>query len=683
MSRRRRRRGEEEHPFSQFMLKFGSKLLLGVFVIVLFLTLVQCTVKKPESPTWTTGATVPVINRTYGMQEIVRKIDQDGISMDSSGNVIFSISQQIDTMKLAQDLLSTPDLSVAVSQSIGDVTINTPSISPVSVSISSIAGLATSLPGDSAAVSPMSFTVSNTPPSISEFSEATIASASAYAVVGNSLGIDLDQVTVELFDIDSNRVVASGPIPGGLAHGVTDSVLLPLSGQTVSNHLTLRSNCHTNGGVVDSASYRYVRTNIDFDGDIVVSYGRATIPGFTENRTEQLDLQESNRIDSASISSGTLRIDLTNATELTSHLDITFPDIFWGGQPLVINRDLSPRQQRSVTVDLAGHVVRMNDVTVPQSLSVNLVATVDGTTTQVPVYSTDSFVVDASVQNVQFASVSGDFNGTVNNFGPIGQTIDIPLGFDAVTLINAVLTVDIANGVNIPGSLSAVILGDNGKQLPIGGYVTAGTPANPSITTISNSDVADFLSPIPGHIDVSGHVVFDDGTASGTITSSDFVVGTVGIVSPLDLIISPTTFRSDIQKTDIDTSNIDAITNHVLTARFLYEIANHLPIGATIDLAFSGDSATLYSNPQLLIQALKVDAAPVSADGLVQTEATSGIQEIALDSTDIQVLNNDPLYIGPVITLDGSNGQVVRFTQNDYITISGVVQVEYRFDGDF
>ena len=54
--------------------------------------------------------------------------------------------------------------------------------------------------------------------------------------------------------------------------------------------------------------------------------------------------------------------------------------------------------------------------------------------------------------NVQFASVSGDFNGTVNTFGPIAQTIDIPLGFDAITLTNAILTVNIANGVNLPGS---------------------------------------------------------------------------------------------------------------------------------------------------------------------------------------------------------------------------------------
>jgi hypothetical protein len=665
------------------MLKFGSKLLLGVLVVVLFLTLVQCTVKKPESPTWTTGATVPVINRTYGMQEIVSKIDQDGISMDSAGNVIFSISEQIDTMALSQDLLSTADLSIAVGQAIGEVTINTPSINPVSVSISSIAGLATGLPGDSAAVSPMSFTVSNTPPVINEFSEATIASATAYAVVGNELGIDLDQVNVELFDIDRNRVVTSQAIPGGLPHGTIDSVLLPLSGETVSNNLTLRAICHTNGGIVDSASYRYVDTDVDFVGDITVSYGLATIPGFTENRTQQIDLQESNRIDSASISSGTLRIDLTNETELTSHLDITLPDLYWGSQPVTIARDLAPRQTRSVTIDLAGHFFRPNDLTLPQSISVDLVATVSGSAVQVPVYSTDSFYVDASLQNVQFASVSGDFDGTVNTFGPIAQAIDIPLGFDAITLTNAILTVDIANGVNLPGSLSAVIVGDNGKQLPIGGHVSVGSPANPVTTTITNSDVADFLSPIPSNITVSGNVVFEDGTASGTITSNDFVVGTVGIVSPLDIIIDSTTFTSDIEKTDIDTSNIDAITDHVIEAHFLYEIANHLPIGATVSLAFSGDSATLYSNPELLIDAMMVGAAPVSIDGIVQGELLSGLQEIALDSVDVQVLNNDPLYIGPVITLEGSNGQVVRFTQNDYITISGVVEVEYRFDGDF
>jgi len=71
-----------------FFVKYGLKILLGIFIIVVFLTLVQCTVKKPESPTWTTNLILPVINRMYDMDEIVAKIDQPGLSLETDDEIL-------------------------------------------------------------------------------------------------------------------------------------------------------------------------------------------------------------------------------------------------------------------------------------------------------------------------------------------------------------------------------------------------------------------------------------------------------------------------------------------------------------------------------------------------------------------------------------------------------------------
>jgi hypothetical protein len=86
--------------FSGWLFKFGSKLLLTTVVVVVALSLLQCTIKKPESPTWNTQLTLPLVNRTYQMSEIVDKIDQDGITLDSTAGVIFSIDREIDTVRL-------------------------------------------------------------------------------------------------------------------------------------------------------------------------------------------------------------------------------------------------------------------------------------------------------------------------------------------------------------------------------------------------------------------------------------------------------------------------------------------------------------------------------------------------------------------------------------------------------
>ena len=76
MTRKRNaRKNDAETPWNErFMFKYGSRLLLGITVIVVFLTLAQCTVEKPESPQWSTRLTVPIVNRTYDMEELVNKI---------------------------------------------------------------------------------------------------------------------------------------------------------------------------------------------------------------------------------------------------------------------------------------------------------------------------------------------------------------------------------------------------------------------------------------------------------------------------------------------------------------------------------------------------------------------------------------------------------------------------------
>ena len=75
-------------------------MFLGLVVILVFLTLAQCTVKKPEAPSWNSKLTIPLVNRTYTMTEIIDRIDQDGISFDSLGNVNYSLTQQLDTVSL-------------------------------------------------------------------------------------------------------------------------------------------------------------------------------------------------------------------------------------------------------------------------------------------------------------------------------------------------------------------------------------------------------------------------------------------------------------------------------------------------------------------------------------------------------------------------------------------------------
>lgn len=620
------------------------------------------------------------------MEELIHKIDQEGLEIDSSGIVTYSITEDLDTVQLEEDLLATSDLSYVVSEQVGTVSLDPPNMDPVTVSLSSISGLASSLPGDSANVVETSFDLYNDMPTITSFSQATISNGQVEVVVDNGLGISLDTVIIEIFDISNGWTIATDTFPAPVASGDTDSLPLSLDGKTISNTLRVISHCYTPGGLVDSVSSRYVSTELIFADSLGVTSAVAEVPALSREFSQQVALDESNRIDTASLSDGSLNLTIVNGTNLDANVTVAIPDLVSSGsQPLTIDQPVPARQNTVVAVDLSGYRLIPSDVTVPQEIDINVTASVPGTAPQqVQVNQSDSFFVEAALTSMTFSSVTGVFDTVTASFEDLEQDIDVPTGFDSVQFTSAILTLEIENGIDMPGYLDIQLDGDNGKSLNFSGNIAPGSSDSTSLTVISDSSVAGFLSPIPSHIDLSGSVTFGDGVYQGTIEGDDFVLAHVKIFAPLELIINESRIETDIESEEIDQEDIDAITDHFIEGRFIYNIINHLPLGAYVNVFFGGDSATLYSDPVKTFDSLFITAAPVSALGIVTDTATTGYQEIYLDSADVRlILENDTLYIGQELVLEGSDGQSVKLTQDDYITVIGRIEVEYRFDGEF
>ena len=685
--RKRRKSANTYEAFGDaFLFKFVTKLFLGLVVVVTFLTLVQCTIKKPESPQWNTKLTVPVVNRTYSMEELIRKIDQEGIDIDSSGAVTYSITEDLDTVRLEEDLLTTSDLSYTVSEQVGAVSLDPPNIDPVAVSLSSIYGLASSLPGDTATVAAYSFNLYNDMPTIASFSQITVVDGQVDVTIDNGLGIDLDTVIIEIYDVANSITIVTDTFPGIIASGTVISLPVSLNGKTISDSLRVNSHCYTPGGLVDSVSSRYVSTELVFTDSLEVSSAIAEIPALSREYSQQLALGESDRIDTASLSDGSLHLTIFNGTNLDANLIITIPDIISSGsQPLTIDRFVPPRQNTVVVVDLGGHQLIPSDVTMPQEIEINVTASTPGTAPQqVQINQSDSFFVQADLSSMIFSSVIGVFDSAIASFENLEQNIEVPTGFDSLQFVSAILTLEIENAVDLPGYLDIQLHGDNGKSLNFSGNITAGGRDSITLSTIIDSTVADFFSPIPSHIDLSGSAIFGDGVYQGKVETGDFIFARVKIFAPLELIINESRIETDIESEEIDQEDIDIITDHFIEGRFIYNIINHLPLGAHINVFFGNDSTTLYSDPIKTFDSLFVTAAPVSLSGIVTDTVSTGYQEIYLDSADVRrILENDTLYIGQELVLESSDGQMVKLIQDDYITIIGRIEVEYYFDGEF
>jgi len=647
--------------------------MCAFFVVIVFLTLVQCTIKKPEAPTWRTNIVLPLSNKTWDMSELIEKLDQENLTTDSLGNPFFYYENVLDTVTI-NGSFTIDNVSQTIAESLGVIDLDPITGSDFQINLSDEFSVP---PGD---FPDTSFTISNSMPTIGDFSSVTVATGYTQLVIDNDFGLDLDTVIVTIIDDISSLPVTTYSIPGGIASGARSTTQIDLSGKTISNQLSVELQCHTPGAFSFSLADKSLSTAVSMPLGLSVSSATAKIPQISKSFSNTVDITSEHQLQSAVLDNGRLVLDIHNNTNLAAALTITLPDIFNGASPLVINQPISEGSYRQYTYDLQGYSLEPVDQIMPQSISIEVAAVVDSSGAElVTVDAGDDISVSASIENISFGEVAGIIATTTADFDNIEQDIDLPTGFEDIQLPSATITIEIENAVNIPGSFAVTVTGDQGQLKTISGTVSPGTPGNPVTTVITDSDLGDFMNPIPQSITVTGSATFGDGSTSGSITPNDYVIADFTLSSPLELIIGGNTFDGEWEDSelDIDSSVVDGLHQ----ASFNAIITNHLPVGISAEILLSGDSATLYTNPEVVLGPITVTAGELNLDGTVSA-ATISENTLAMDSADLQVLYNDTLWVGELITLESTSGQAVRMTASDSFSISSYIEVDFDFSKD-
>ncbi len=691
----RRRRNDEDGFADSLALKIVTKLFLALVVIVTFLTITQCTVKKPESPQWVSQFTVPVISRTYGMEELVTRIDQEGVSIDSAGQVAFSIDEEFDPVALPDSVLRVNSLSFATSQTLGDVDITVADPAEVNVALTDISELALLVDGDSL-VSPIAvpFTIKQSLDTVSSYETATIANGSVELVVRNNLGLEITGVAVGLHEQSDSSLIGSSmaaSIPDG------DSAVLPIdiSGQTISNALYMRVSATVQPGTAHDVDQRSLAARTGFSDPFEVSSATAIVPLTQRDFGQTVNIDRNDVIDSARVSAGTLSLTLDNGSSLDATMLIAVPSLVSAsGQPFVANVPVPGNSTEVRNFDLTNYNLVPEGAVAPQTVQVACTASVGGSGSPEVVASGASFDVDATLSELTFASVTGVFAPFVQDLEDISTTIDVPTGFDAIEMLEAILILEIDNGADVGGQLDVTIDGFKDgsptNSLLVTGDIEPRTLATGGISLITNSDVATLLNPIPDSISVSGSVTVGGGSYHGTVRAGDEISGLVKIHAPMHVVIHESQVQiDDLDSVEIEQEDIDIITDHFVEGRFVYRLVNALPVGASVDLFFDEDSSVLYVSPVDTIGGLEVEAGVVDGNGLITAATDPGYKTIVLDSAQVRsILTNGSmsgtkvLYIGPRLTLEDSGGPV-KMMQTDSIRVIGRIEVEYLFDGEF
>jgi hypothetical protein len=641
---------------------------LGILILFLiFLSLVQCSIRKPSSPTWNTKLIIPLINKTYDMPEIVKEIDDSSLVLDSLGSPCFSQEIEIDTFKM-EKLLTIPENRMNFKETLGVLQVSSPDTQVNEFYLTEV------YPGTPGLVPPFSFLLQENLQQIKTFTSVKVEQGIAHITVSNHLGVDIDSLTIDLVDDLSSHILGTLVFTSGVKNDSSKIQSIDLKGQSFSNDLSYNIQAHTPGGTILSLADKYINLTLSFPDSLSITAAQAQIPEISLNKQKLFDISTSHRIQSGEIKNGNIALTISNQTNLPADLTITLPDFTRAQSTLTINRFLNAKENINLNLSLDDYTFRPQET---QEIRVNLSVRIPGSgQNQVWISSADSILVEANIGQLEFSQLSAVIAPTQIDLGLAHKDLDFPTGFENAQLLNAYLSCEIENGANLPANLFLTINGSQGKRLNLSGQIAPGSSEDPVITMLSQNDLQDFFNPIPYGVTVTGQAFYGDGVKSTTITQRDFACGKIKILSPIEVIFDSNRVKLDQSSDSLKEDQREEFHNRVNWTKAIIKLENHLPADASFELLVKS-SPNVYDYPDLVIGPVNITCGPKDANGVVISSANSE-NTITLTKVQLQIFEGNPFYLGGYIYLSGTDGQKVKFVASDYIKVSAFLETEIK-----
>jgi len=484
----------------------------------------------------------------------------------------------------------------------------------------------------------------------------------------------LDSLKFDIIDKLSSDTLETVIIPGGIRDN--DSIIqkLTFANETFSNQFTIQTSAHTPGGFLSSLEDKYLSLDFSIDS-LTVTQGIAKIPSSDLTTEEEIALPSDHVIDSAKVRTGSLFWDLYNFTNISSDMEIDFPELTKNGDMLKANTIISALGHSNLELSLDGYSFKpLSGGSVKAQIKIR---THDSGDQLVWFRSSDSLTVSAFLSEIAFSQISGKLAPTVVDIGEIQRDIDLPSGFENAHVKNALLSLDIHNGVNFPANLSAIIEGDKGQKLELSGRIEAGTPWTTAVTTIQEDDLDSLLDPVPQRITVTGRVTCGDGISSGIVNEEDFFFGEVEITSPLEFALDSSQVGIEPDSHSVNDDVKSLLEDQVNSSKVIVKIESHLPLATKALILVSKNKDNIFSHPELVIGPVNVPSGELDHNGLVTSSRISE-DTVILDHDELQVFRNSPFYIAGRLDFPGTNGNTIKAQPTDFIQITSYVELEVR-----
>ncbi len=695
--------------------KLGKKMkrkILLLFGILFFIFLNGCFEKpsEPVLPTWDVDLTVPILDKTFTLGELVEK-DTTYLKVGAGNQIYYSTSEKLDATKVGDNLKIT-DISTSDSTKLGNFEIKDPGAVSASIKAYDI------FPSLSQNLPPGNYIIPSNAPgqtittdftAFDNFQQVTFDGGVIKITVNNGLPVPLEfpgglkiynsnDLTTPIFTLFENATINANS-------ELTATALL--AGKTLSANLSLKVTILSPGSggqqVYLDVNQMSVTVSASLE-NLSIASASARIPSQTEpvviSGSFKLEPNEPqpDLINEVLFKSGSLKIKVINGIDLGLSGSITLYNFVnrSDNAPLQIPLNIGRKNSASNTLTfnlnlkdykLVGNLTNRVDYKVE-------VRTEDTGNEYRTVTKDDGLSAEITLENIVIESISGKAKPREISFEE--QRIDLAglkdyrekfrgsIRFDDIQVeINLVKTAGFTFDLNLK------IKGVNtrtGKvdsiEIPLNQRRFSGT-THRIVLNKNNSNIVSFINSfaseeLPESLILSGSVFLNPNYDEvGQVSSSDSIYGSVSVSFPASVGISNAVFEdtSEVEELSNDAKKEIDKTNY---GKLFVEIENGLGVqvkfrakilGATMD--------SLLSIPK--DNDFTINPAPVGNDGF-SVGATKYVNVIELNREEIQKFK-DMRFVRSFISIATvNNGDIVKFRTTDSLKVKIYGRVNYRVE---
>jgi len=629
-----------------------------------------CGIKAPQAPRWNVAIRVPIASRSFDLPYIIEHAGVSGLRWLADSGAYVRIERDLDTVFVGDHLRVAP-ISSSSHLSVGQFDIATNTRTSRTLPLGELYG------GPVGFIASFAAEARRTLPPMAGWDAVEVQSGQVRAVVANQLGITLDSVTITLYNSGQSAPLVTIAVGGPIATGDSAAGTGAIRPGTVGSTWDFALRFYTPGGTILTADDKYVSVAAQLPSGLRVASATGIVPALAREFTDSLKISAEHSIRAAAFRSGHLSITWANRTPLPFDVSWTCPSLTHGGVPLAGYASVNPSGSFETSIDLAGY--EFSGVTSPSVARLQASAQSAGSSgSVVTMSSTDGIAITADLRDLTLESATAALGVTSQSVEWDSFALNLPDGLGAIGLDGGTCVLSVTSSLPWAARVSGHVSNENAVSIPVEGTILPGSTGHPVVSNLPVPGIAALLRPLSREISFTAAVEYGDGTTTGTVRASDFLVARVILTSPASIYADSVSLSGDVLRADLSGNNDFNRSGRLVRGDLDVSITNHLPLGATLTLKIGTDSSSVTTQPRLMFGPSIISPAPMDGSGHATGESSTTLH-FSIGPEDISLFERDTLWVTGDLSLIGpGNGIPSRIGVADYIEWSASARLEIR-----